>query len=417
MTTMPIHAPVAFFSWKGLIVLALLVLVATALLLVWLIPPHKEVKERIAETPRNVARSDQAFVPTAQQWATLTVEPVQQRAFLPELVTEGKIAVDEDSSTPIFSPYAGRVTKLLVKPGNTVARGQPLFVVEATDMVQAQTDFITASAVLNKSRSQLNLAQVVEKRLHGLYQDKAIALKDWQQAQADLNVAQNDVRSAETALESVRNRLRILGKSESEISALQDTGKISPETSISAPIAGTIVQRKIGPGQYVGSGSTDPVFVIGDLSTVWLVAYVREAEAPAVHVGQALGFTVLAFPDQTFVANVSYVATALDPVTRRLLVRATVRNSNGLLKPEMFASVTIMTDEGDTGLAIPRDAIIYEGSTAHVWVAREDKAVEIRRVKTGLISGNMIQIVEGLHPGDKVITKGSLFIDRLATGS
>ena len=147
MTTMPIHAPVAFFSWKGLIVLALLVLVATALLLVWLIPPHKEVKERIAETPRNVARSDQAFVPTAQQWATLTVEPVQQRAFLPELVTEGKIAVDEDSSTPIFSPYAGRVTKLLVKPGNTVARGQPLFVVEATDMVQAQTDFITASAV------------------------------------------------------------------------------------------------------------------------------------------------------------------------------------------------------------------------------------------------------------------------------
>ena len=159
------------------------------------------------------------------------------------------------------------------------------------------------------------------------------------------------------------------------------------------------MQRKVGPGQYVGSGSSDPVFVIGDLATVWLVAYVRETEAPTVRTGQAVSFTVLAYPDRTFPANIAYVATALDPAMRRLLVRATVHNPAGLLKPEMFASVTILTDEGDTGLAIPRDAIIYEGNTARVWVARDDKAVELRQVKTGLINGNMIQILEGLRPG------------------
>src|SRR5262249_57739354 len=89
------------------------------------------------------------------------VEPVQQRVFQSERITEGKIAVDEDRSTPIFSPYAGRVLKLFVKPGDTVIVGQPLFTVQATDMVQAQNDFISAATGLNKARSELNLAQII----------------------------------------------------------------------------------------------------------------------------------------------------------------------------------------------------------------------------------------------------------------
>ena len=97
------------------------------------------------------------FYPTAAQWATLTIEPVQQRVFRAEHVTEGKIAVDEDRSTPIFSPYAGRVLKLFVKPGDTVTVGQPLFTVQAADMVQAQNDFISAATALNKARSAQNL--------------------------------------------------------------------------------------------------------------------------------------------------------------------------------------------------------------------------------------------------------------------
>jgi membrane fusion protein, heavy metal efflux system len=187
---------------------------------------------------------------------------------------------------------------------------------------------------------------------------------------------------------------------------------------INAPIAGTIVQRKVGPGQYVGSNTSDPVFVIGDLSTVWVIAYIRESEAPTVHVGQAIYFTVLAYPDRSFPANLSYVAAALDPTTRRLLVRATVNNAAGLFKPEMFANVTILTGEGDTSLAVPRDAVIYEANTARVWVMRDqDKAIELRRIKVGLTNGNMVEVTEGLAPNDRVITRGSLFIDRLAAGS
>jgi cobalt-zinc-cadmium efflux system membrane fusion protein len=360
------------------------------------------------------------FYPTAEQWATLTVEPVQQRVFQSEHVTEGKIAVDEDRSTPIFSPYAGRVLKLFVKPGDTVTVGQPLFTVQAADMVQAQNDFISAATALNKARSAQNLAEIIDKRQRLLYEGKAVPLKEVQNARAALDAAENDVRSAEVALEATRNRLRILGKTDQEITDFQEKGTIDPATLITAPIAGTIVQRKVGPGQYVGSGSTDPVFIIGDLSTVWVVAFIRETEAPMVHVGQAIYFTVLAYPDRSFPANISYVAAALDPTTRRLLVRATVNNSAGLLKPEMFASVKILTGEGDKAVAVPRDAIIYEGEAARVWVVRDkdsDKAIELRRIKVGLTNGNMVEVVKGLAPGDRVVTKGSLFIDRVAAGT
>ena len=360
------------------------------------------------------------FYPTPAQWATLTVEPVQQRVFRSEHVTEGKIAVDEDRSTPIFSPYVGRVTKLFVKPGDSVTVGQPLFTVEATDMVQAHHVFISAAAAWNKARSAQNLAEIIDKRQRLLYEGKAVPLKEVQNARAALDAAENDVRSAEVALEAARNRLRILGKTDQEITEFQEKGTIDPATLISAPIAGTIVQRKVGPGQYVGSGSTDPVFIIGDLSTVWVVAYIRETEAPMVHVGQAIYFTVLAYPDCSFPANISYVAAALDPTTRRLLVRATVNNAAGLLKPEMFASVKILTGEGDNAVAVPRDAIIYEGESARVWVVREkdnEKAIELQRIKVGLTNDNMVEVLKGLAPGDRVVTKGSLFIDRVAAGT
>ena len=365
-------------------------------------------------------KADGVFYPTVAQWATLTVEPVQQRVFRSEHVTEGKIAVDEDRSTPIFSPYAGRVLKLFVKPGDIVKVGDPLFTVQAADMVQAQNDFISAATALNKARSAQNLAEIIDKRQRLLYEGKAVPLKEVQNARAALDAAENDVRSSEVALEATRNRLRILGKTDQEITDFQEKGTIDPATLITAPIAGTIVQRKVGPGQYVGSGQTDPVFIIGDLSTVWVIAFIRETEAPIVHVGQSIYFTVLAYPDRQFPAKISYVAAALDPTTRRLLVRATVDNADGLLKPEMFASVKILSGESDKAVAIPRDAIIYEGDVARVWAVREksdEKAIELRRIKVGLTNGNMVEVLKGLGPGDRVVTKGSLFIDRVASGA
>ncbi|MGZ5809723.1 MAG: efflux RND transporter periplasmic adaptor subunit [Xanthobacteraceae bacterium] len=357
------------------------------------------------------------YQPTEAEWSSMVVEPVVEHTFRSEHVTEGKIAIDEDRATPIFSPYSGRVTKLFVKPGDKVERGQPLFMVEATDAVQAQNDYIAASTALNKAKSALNLAQIGDKRQRDLFEGKAAPLKEVQNARAALDAAENDMQSAQVALEAARNRLRILGKTDQEIADFQTKGQIDAATPIYAPIAGTVVQRKIGPGQYIGSGSSDPVFVIGDLTGVWLVAYVREGDATAVSAGQDVTFTVPANPGEVYSGALDYVSAMLDSTSHRLLVRAKINNPDGRLKPEMFANVSIFADSKDQSVAVPREALIYEGSLIRVWVARDDHTIELRHIKTGLINGRMIQVTEGLATGDQVITKGSLFIDRAAIGS
>ena len=359
----------------------------------------------------------QRYTPTPAEWATLTIESVTERAFRAEHVTEGKVAVDEDRSTPVFSPYAGRVTKLLARPGDSVTQGQPLFVIEAADTVQAQNDFIAAMTGLNKARSALDLAQLQHKRAKDLFEGKAVPQKDFQQAEATLIQAQNDLRSTQTALEATRNKLRILGLTDEAISTFQEKGSINPNTTIFSPITGTVVQRKVGPGQYVNSGASDPVFVIGDLSTVWLTAFVRETDASNVSVGQEVVFNVLALPGRPLTARISYVAAAIDPATRRLLVRATIDNKDGLLKPEMFANVTIYSAGDHPAVGVPKQALIYERDQVRVWVAHEDKSIELRQIKTGLTNGDLVEVEGNLKPDEQIVTKGSLFIDRAASGS
>ena len=128
---------------------------------------------------------------------------------------------------------------------------------------------------------------------------------------------------------------------------------ISPETKVFAPLSGTVVQRKIGPGQYIAAGSGDPVLMIGDLSSVWLAAYVRESDADKVKVGQPVKFSVLAQPGRVFEAQIKYVDASIDPTSRRRMVRAEIPNTDGLLTPEMFATAKIDIGEDVSTPAVP----------------------------------------------------------------
>ena len=408
------HLP---YKWShgrraGVLVAFLVVMVAAAF---YTRPRYSEPSAEKSVAPK---AQPGTFYPSPTQLTSLSLQPVEQHAFRLELVADGKITIDENHSTPIFSPYSGRVARIAAKPGDAVKSGQLLLTLEATDMVQAQNDFITAVAGLETARSQLNLAEIIEKRQHDLFEAKAVPLKDWQRAEADLISAQSNMRSADIALEAVSNRLRLLQKTEDEIANFQKTGKISPETPIYAPIGGSVVQRKVGPGQFITSGASDPtgdsIFIIGDLATVWLVANIKQSDAARVRVGQALEFRVSAIPGRVFSGKIDYVAETLDPTTRRLLVRATIKNPDKVLKLEMFASVTVLAGDDQLSPAIPRESIIYEGSDARVWIATDDKRLERRKVTLGLASGNLVQVVKGLKPGDKVVTRGALFIDRAA---
>jgi cobalt-zinc-cadmium efflux system membrane fusion protein len=136
-----------------------------------------------------------------------------------------------------------------------------------------------------------------------------------------------------------------------------------------------------------------------------------------VQIGQEMSFTALALPGRVLTGRISYVATALDPATRRLLVRATLDNSNGLLKPEMFTTVTIYAPGDQPTIGVPKTALIYEGDQVRVWVAHDDKTIELRTIKTGMTNGNLVEVHGNLKAGERIVTKGSLFIDRAASAS
>ena len=376
-----------------------------------------DTKPKHSEVSSQSRKGLQRYTPTAAEWASLTIQPVTERAFRAEYVTEGKIAIDEDRSTPVFSPYTGRLTKLLVRPGDSVTKGQPLFVIEAADTVQAQNDYIAAMTGMNKAQSALDLAKIQDTRAKDLFEGKAVPLKDYQQSQATLIQAQNDLRSMQTALEASTNKLHILGFTDDDIATFRQRGRINPESTVFSPIGGTVVQRKAGPGQYVSTGASDPVYVIGDLSTVWLTAFVRETDAASVSVGQEINFSVMALPNRPLTARINYVAAAIDPATRRLLVRATIDNKDGALKPEMFANVTLFSASDHPAVGVPKQALIYEGDQVRIWVAHEDKSIELRQIKPGLVNGDLVEVIGNLKPGEQIVTKGSLFIDRAASGS
>jgi cobalt-zinc-cadmium efflux system membrane fusion protein len=366
--------------------------------------------------PEKTSRdADGAFRPSDTQWASLRLATVRQVAFRDERATDGKIAINEDTTTPVFSPYSGRVSKLIARPGDFVERGQPLFAIEASEFVQGHNDLVTAVAGLEKAQSRLVLAQAVEKRQRELLAVRGGAMKDLEQAQSDLVAAQGDLRAAQITLATVRNRLSILGRSDEEIARLEKLDRIGAETIVAAPIGGTIIQRKVGLGQYINAGANDPVFTVGNLSTVWLIANVRESDAPRMKVGAPVEVTVLAFPGQVFNAKLAYVAPALDPNTRRRPVRAEIQNANRELLPEMFASFRIVSGEGRLMPAVPVDAIVYEGASARVWIARPDsKTVVSRPIEVGDTTNGLVEVRKGLTVGESVVTSGTLFIDRAA---
>jgi len=392
--------------------------VAAIIALAVVIGPH--FVRPVAGQPANpTAVPAGTFKPTEAQRKGFKIAPITLVTFRSESITEGNIAIDDDLTTPVFSPYSGHVVRLVARLGDNVVRGAPLFSVEASEFVQAQNDLITALGALRTARAQLTQAQTNERRAHELYLGKGGALKDWQQSQTDLTTAQNSLHSTEIALAAVRNRLRILGKSDDEIAALEaaPTQKIDPTALVAAPISGTVTQRQVGVGQYINSaasGASNPVYTIGDLSTVWLIANVREDDAPLMHVGAAVEVRVSAYPGRVFNANISWVGPSLDPNTHRLPVRADVENADGALKPMMFASFSITTGKTVTAPAVPQSAIVYEGDTTRVWLARDDGTIESRQIRIGRVEDGMVEILDGVLVGDKAVTSGALFIDRAA---
>jgi len=386
-------------------------LLAAVVAAFWLAPTVWHAMSAPPPTPP-AAPDDGTFAATDRQWATLRFETVHAHSFTDAATSDGKIAVDDDLTTPVFSPYTGRVTRIMAKAGDLVHAGTPLFVVAASEFVQAQSDLVTARGAITAADAQYRQSRDAEARQHDLYDHKGAALKDWQQSQTDLASADAAKRNAEASLLAVQNRLRILGADGAGAASL---GGTHGEAIVRAPVDGIVTQRLIGLGQNIGSvsggGNATQAFTISDFRKVWLVGNLREEDAPRAHIGQLV--QLRPYVGQPLQARLTYVAPSIDPGTRRLLVRAEVPNLDGRLKPETFATFSLLTGSERQSLSVDQEAVIYEGNTARVWIALpRTHRLGLRPVTTGATVDGRVEITGGLKDGDTVVTAGSLFIDR-----
>lgn len=360
------------------------------------------------------------FRATPEQMAALKTMKVGYGLWDSRLLASGSISVDGDHSTPVFLPYSGEVVKILADAGQRVTKGQALLLIKTTDFVDARNALFAARAAQQNAQSQLAVAERNAERQRQIYEGAGGALKDYQQAKADLVSAQAAARTAAAALGAARDKLSILGKSPGEISRLEGVSEVSglhDQTTLHAPISGLIASRGVSAGQYVSQGGDKPVMTITDPSRVWLIAQLAESDASAVHVGDAVAVSTAALPGRIFHATIDLVGAAIDPQTHRLPVRAAIANPGGLLKPQMFASFSIQRPHGNASLRVPSQAVIHEGDTARLWIVRPDGLLEARSVVAGDDQDGQVDILSGLKPGERIVTEGALFVNEAGLGA
>jgi len=368
-----------------------------------------------AEEPRTVkadAVPPGIIEATPEQQKQFRVEAAREDIVDVNLEATGKVGFNEDRVTPILAPFPGRVLEVLTSVGDAVQSGQPLLVIESPDLVAAVNDLFEAHTNLDKAKIAVDIAEKSAERARRLHDQEAISTKDLHAAESDLARAQEDYRRGQSALEVVRNRVILLGKSPDEIASLENSpaNQTDRRIMIRAPIGGTLVDRKVGLGQYIKPDTADPLFLISDLSSVWITADIYENDLPHIRVGAPADIHVAAYPGMDFSARISAINPTVDPATRTIKVRCTVANPGGLLKPEMFARIRVGNATKEKVVLIPSQAILTEGE--HSFVLVEEAAGQFRRreVKPGPEIGSNTAIRDGIRANERVVTSGVLLL-------
>ena len=349
---------------------------------------------------RGGGHPDQGQAPgalTPEQRARLEVAPVATTAFRPTTEVTGTVAFNGDVSTQVLAPISGPVARVLVEPGARVARGQALAVVSSPDYAADVSNYRKAEA------TALHLERVAQLDSQ-LFQNDALARRELEQAQTDAATAAAD---REAALE----QLRALGVDSAGIEAIKEhRATAGPQGVVRAPIAGTVVEKLITPGQLLQGGAT-PCFTIADLSSVWVMAHVFEAELPDVAAGDSADVRLTDDTTRIYHGRVTYVGALVNPDTRATDVRVLTANPHEGLKRDMFVRVSIRSRRPRSGLLVPASAVLRDAQNLpFVFVAAPRNAFVRRPVQLGGHVESRLEVTGGLSPGDTVITQGGLFL-------
>jgi len=318
------------------------------------------------------------------------------------LQTNGKVQFNEERLVRVNAPLTGRVVEVLAGPGDVVEPGHQLFILDSPDLGSAKSDYAKAVSDLERSEKALNLAR-------DLFEVKANSEKE-------IRDAENDYRKAVAEKERAASRLLALGVPEAQLKDVANRIDTTTKIVVRAPRGGVIVERNVTPGQVVSFGQSDTpanLFVIADLSTMWVLADVYEPDIPKVRLGQIFTITPPCCPGERFDGKVTYISDSVDPQTRTVKVRAVVPNRNRMLKAEMFVRVTMDTGSSMV-LAIPQSAVHVEEGQTFVLVEKEKGNYERRPVKVGADLDGAVEVLDGITAQDRIVSTGSILLKKNA---
>lgn len=327
------------------------------------------------------------FAVGAPQLSSLKVVAVAEVPMPVAEPSNGRISYDENVTARISSPIAGRVTASRVEIGDRVGRGATLLEIDAPELASADADW-------HKARADETYKKLAFERARNLLDNEVIARKEYEAAAAEYQQAAAETRRASLRMKN-----------------LNASGNENGRFALKAPLAGVVADKQVNPGLEVRPDLPNPLLVVTDINRLWVIVDLPERSLAGVRPGQALSIETDAYPNERFAAKVERVGLALDPETRRVQVRGAIANPEHKLKPEMFARVAFLADNGRKGVRVPNTSLIADGLYSYLFVERETGVFEKRRVNVALKGHDSSFIDQGIAGGDRVVTEGALLLN------
>lgn len=345
----------------------------------------------VASAPAEVVLSPEAVSKVRLKTAKVEVVDAQSTIQLP-----GTVMADAYREVKVVSIVGGIVTKVHVELGTTVKRGTPLATLFSPELAEAQTKYLSMQAMLAADHQKLQ-------RTQELVEIGAASRQELEEVTATHTSHATDVEAA-------RQRLLLLGLSRAQINALKSPSQVVSAIIVPAPMAGVITSRAANLGQVVSMGHE--LFVVTDLSQVWVIGDVYEQDFQTVHVGSDATMTTPAYPGLTLHGRVSYIDPRVDSQTRTAKIRVAVPNAQGQLRLGMYVTVAFTTRGGERIVVVPRAAVQTVGERQVVFISAQDEEGKFiaRTVQVGPAHGESATIRSGVEPGEVVVTEGSFFL-------
>ena len=310
----------------------------------------------------------------------------------------GRLVWDDTVTVRVFTPFAGRVIKILAEPGQAVKKGDPLATVASADYGQAQAE-------ARKAAGDFALAERTRRRVRELLEHGAAPQKDLEAAEADFSRTQSELQRASSRL------------------AFYDgnTNTVDQVYTLRSPLDGVVVEKNLNPGQEIRPdqmlAGTDrqaaPLFTVTDPSHLWILLDANESDLPLLRMGQEFVLRSRTVTGHDFTGRIELISDFLDPASRTVKVRGSVDNSGRLLKAEMFVTADVATDGGTAGADVSARAVFLKGERHFVFIEEGRGEFSRREVKAGPEHNGKVLVLEGIQPGQRVVTDGSLLLEQL----